>query len=323
MSSCTRRQTSSRLSSHPDVASFGVWAEQLLAESTGKQGTGIIPVEGEPLGPPDAYNEDRIFVRLRLGSDDTLDVPLASLASAGHVIVRRNLADAYDLGSEFLTWMIATAVVGARLGLNTFSEPNVQESKDNTTVVLKEAFRADHVPDPKPIKQSDGFALYADGYTITLIAHPETPAGAEPVDLLLQAKLTNPRDYFAILAFIERSDEHDALLARIRVAIRERTGVATTAGYGPRFLHSTGQLHKGGPDSGVYVQLTADDPNDIQIPGESYTFGTLKRAQALGDLRSLQSRARRVVRLHLGRDATAGLRMLAEAAETAVVEARR
>jgi len=141
--------------------------------------------------------------------------------------------------------------------------------------------------------------------------------------MLLQAELTNPGDYLAILAFIERSDTHDALIARIRTALRNERRIATTAGYGPRFLHSTGQLHKGGPDSGVFLQLTADDATDIPIPGESYTFSTLKRAQALGDLRSLQSRARRVARLHLGSDATAGLRALAEAAESVAEEARR
>jgi glucose-6-phosphate isomerase len=308
----------------PGVASFGAWAEQLLAESTGKQGTGIVPVAGEPLGQPDEYADDRIFIRLRTGdADDGLDVPLASLASAGHVVVRRDLADAYDLGGELVTWMTATAIVGSRLGINPFNEPNVREAKDATTAVLKESFRGDHVPDPRPIKQADGMALYAEGHTIGLIGHAETPAGAEPIELLMQARLTRARDYLAMLAFIERSEEHDELLARIRVAMRRRLGVATTSGYGPRYLHSTGQLHKGGPDSGVFLQLTADDAEDIPIPGESYTFGTLKRAQALGDLRSLQSRARRVARLHLGRDATAGLRMLAEAAEASSSEARR
>ncbi len=279
----------------PELAGFDAWAEQLLAESTGKDGKGLVPVAGEPAGPPSVYGNDRVFVRLKLhGRADGLDEFARALAGAGHPAVTIELGDAYDLGAEFLRWEIATAAAGAILGVNPFDEPNVRESKDNTTAVLREYLRAGRLPEPAPAGGEDGAAVAA------------------------HFRAGSPGDYAAIMAYIQRCPEHDALLTRLRAAVRDTTRLATTAGYGPRYLHSTGQLHKGGPDTGVFLQLTADDTHDLPIPGEPYGFSTLKRAQAIGDLRALESRGRRIMRVHLGADATAGLRKLVSDAEAAL-----
>jgi glucose-6-phosphate isomerase len=270
---------------------FGAWAEQLIAESTGKNGKGLIPVDGEPLGPPGVYGEDRVFVRVQVGDrPDGLDEAVRELEAAGRPVITIDVPYAYGLGGEFLRWEIATAVVGAMLGINPFDEPNVQEAKDATAAILAQGSL-----DP----DTGGDVLTPD-------------AGATVREHLLAAR---PGDYTAFLAYIQRTPEYDELLARLRVATRYSTRVATTLGYGPRYLHSTGQLHKGGPDKGVFLLMTADDHEDVSIPEASYTFGALKRAQALGDLKSLRAHGRRVAHVHLGADIGGGLSRLLDAVQ--------
>ena len=234
------------------IAAFGSWVEQLIAESTGKEGKGILPVEGEPLGPPGVYGDDRLFVLI---GDGRGSEPAVSLA----------FDEPAQLGAEFFRWEFAAAVAGAVLGINPFDQPNVQEAKDATNRILA----AGHVPDP----------------------------GFEDLGALLSQ--VRPGDYIAITAYVQRNAANDEALRQVRTRLRDRYKVATTVGFGPRFLHSTGQLHKGGPNTGVFIQVVAGDEADLSIPGKAYTFGTLKAAQALGDLESLRAHGRRVARVRL------------------------
>lgn len=256
----------------PVLDSFGLWVEQLLAESTGKDGLGIVPVVGEPAMAPEFYGDDRFFVYLRLNGDDNRnsDAAVERLEAAGQPVLRLELADRYDLGGEFFRWEFATAVAGAVFGINPFDQPNVQQAKDATNRVL-------------------------DGY----VESGELPA-AETTgsldDLLTVAK---PGDYLAIMAYVCESPELDEAFAGLRQRVIERHRIATTLGYGPRFLHSTGQLHKGGPDSGLFLQISAGHDADLSVPGKPYGLSTVADAQILGDLRALQDLGRRVVRLHL------------------------
>ena len=276
---------------------FGAWVEQLLAESTGKNGKGLIPVDGEPLGRPEVYGDDRVFVRLRSADrPDGLDEPVQALEAAGHPVITIDVAYTYDLGAEFLRWQIATATAGALLGVNPFDEPNVGEAKDATAAILAQGSL-----DPD-----------VSGETLTPHNGPLVLAAAQGAP---------PHSYFAIQAFIQRMPENDELLARIRASIRFPTRLATTSGYGPRYLHSTGQLHKGGPDRAVFLQLTSDDPEELAIPEAAHSFSRLKRAQALGDFRALQSKGRRVMRLHLGSDPTSGLTRLVESIQQSAAPA--
>jgi transaldolase/glucose-6-phosphate isomerase len=282
------------------LASFGDWAEQLVAESTGKAGRGIVPIVGEPLADAERYGADRCFVLVTL---DDAEAPalaelaeLAELASAleglGHPVVRIGLSDVHELGGEFLRWEMATAAAGMILEIDPFDQPNVQESK-NATRELLDYFRRDGVlPLPPAIVSEPGLAASADPVVLG-----DTPVS---VDGALRALLAaiQPGDYFATLAYLPQDPDAEAALQRMRTAVRDAQGAATTVGFGPRFLHSTGQLHKGGPPSGVFLQLTAGPQRDLPIPGWPESFGTLIAAQALGDLRSLQSRGRRVLRLH-------------------------
>ncbi|HZI21435.1 MAG TPA: bifunctional transaldolase/phosoglucose isomerase [Gemmatimonadales bacterium] len=251
----------------PGVGSFGLWVEQLIAESTGKEGTGIVPVAEEPLGPPDVYGRDRVFLALTLAGEtsDATDAQLRALTAAGHPVVRLALEDRYDLGQEFFRWEFATAVAGAILRINAFDQPNVAESKQNTKEVL-----AHHQP-------------------------PTLPATAAELDRLLAG--VSPGDYLALMAYLPPTLENDRRLAAARTRLRNRLKVATTLGYGPRFLHSTGQLHKGGPPVGHFVQITEGADPDVPIPGLPYTFGQLEAAQAEGDLRALRMRGRPAVRI--------------------------
>ena len=266
------------------VDAFGLWVEQLIAESLGKEGKGIIPVTGEPLSPTEQYGQDRWFVYLRAGWDDACDTDreMARIRSAGYPVLELRLSDHHDLGAEFFRWQFATAVAGSLLGVNPFDQPDVQGSKDNTDRVLDSYRREGSLP----VLAESGSA-------------PELIKGAQPPD------------YLAIMAFIEQTDETDLLLGRIRRRVLERHGIATTLGYGPRFLHSTGQLHKGGPPSGLHLQLTqstsGDGGADLVIPGAAYTFRTLSQAQALGDLNALTSLGRRTAMVNLGSDPAAGL----------------
>ncbi|MDX6553909.1 MAG: transaldolase / glucose-6-phosphate isomerase [Miltoncostaeaceae bacterium] len=270
----------------PAIGSIGLWVEQLVAESLGKEGVGLIPVADEPLDDPEAYGADRAFVYHRMTGHH--DAEVAALAAAGHPVLTLELRDTLDLGAVYMAWELATAAAGAQLGVNPFDQPDVQAAKDATNRVLAR-MEAGEAPEDER-------------------AGPEAVAGA-------LAGL-GPGDYLALLAFCPPSPAADRALAGMRTAIRGRAGVATTVGYGPRFLHSTGQLHKGGPPSGSFVQLLSEDPVDLPVPGKPYTFGQLKRAQALGDADALVERGRRVLRVGLGPDAVAGLR----AAEVALAQ---
>ncbi len=298
----------------PGIAAIGAWLEQLIAESTGKHGRGLVPVDGEVVGPPDVYGDDRLFVYLRLDAapDPAQDAAVGAIAAAGHPVVRITIGDRRDLGQEFFRWEIATAVAGAVLGINAFDQPDVEASKVATRK-LTEAFEATGVlPEEVPTWQDGDMRLFADLRNRDAIG---AAAGAATCTDVLGGHLARlgAGDYFAINAYVEMHAAHDRALQAIRHLVRDRRRVATTIGYGPRFLHSTGQLHKGGPNSGVFVQLTADAADDLPIPGQRYTFGTLARFQAQGDLDVLNARKRRVLRVHLGPDVQAGLARLGEA----------
>ena len=269
----------------PSIRSFGLWVEQLIAESTGKDGTGIVPVAGEPMASAESYGDDRVFVYLRLNGDDNgaVDDSIQSIKSSGHPVVSLELQDKYDLGAEFFRWELATAVAGSGLGINPFDQPNVQAAKDMTESLLSQF-------------QSSGKLA-------------EMEASSDLKSLLSKA---GKGDYLAIMAYTQQTPRVDQALDLLRRKVMERHGIATTMGYGPRFLHSTGQLHKGGPASGLFLQLTAGHAHDIPIPEEVYTWGVLADAQALGDLQALRSSDRRAVRVHLGSDVESGIHRLAD-----------
>ena len=288
------------------IASLGTWLEQLLAESTGKQGKGIVPIDREPLGSPEVYGSDRLFAHLRLASDADSEqiAALKKLADAGHPVVEIVLSDALDLGREFFHWEFATAVAGAIIGINPFDQPDVEASKIVTKKITSDYEETGHLPAETPLLTSDGVAVYADEANAGRLGTP-TDLRAALGALLDQIQ---PGDYFALLAYIPMTDEHAKLMTEIRLAVRAQKHVATCGEFGPRFLHSTGQAYKGGPNSGVFLQITCDEPADLQVPGKKYTFGVVKAAQARGDLAVLDERDRRSLRLHLGRDVSAGLR---------------
>lgn len=286
------------------LETLGSWIEQLIAESTGKEGKGILPVNGEPLGAPDVYGNDRVFVSISFGSlSAETKRKLDSLASAGHPVIYRKLDDLYDLGAEFFQWEFATAVAGWRLGINPFDQPNVQEAKDATKELLAAFVRRGHLEERNKIASDDLMTIYGG----------DDAKEAESVTEVLRRHLASvkPGDYIAFLNYIEETAEIDQALQNLRVRLRDATHCAVTTGYGPRFLHSTGQLHKGGPDTGVFFQIIANDKTDFAIPGEPYTFTILKQAQALGDFRALVKRGRRVIGIDLGDDTLAGLEALA------------
>lgn len=295
----------------PPIGDLGAWLEQLIAESTGKTGKGLIPVDDEKLGPPSAYGDDRVFVYVRLETapDSLQDAAIAALESAGHPVIRIPMADPMDLGGEFFRWEVATAAAGAVLGINAFNQPDVEASKIKTRELSTEFARTGQVPVETPISEGSGVALFAYGENAEdLTRAAPTP---EPVDYL-RAHLSRFEvgDYFAITAYVAMNEENHGLLRQIRHAVRDARNVATTLGFGPRFLHSTGQLHKGGPNTGVFLQITSDDAIDLPIPGETFTFGQLKGFQAQGDFSVLVERKRRAVRVHLGPDVADGLRGL-------------
>jgi transaldolase/glucose-6-phosphate isomerase len=278
----------------PQVATFGFWLEQLLAESTGKQGRGIVPVEGEPVGRPEAYGDDRLFVHVRVNGEQD-DPAVRALEQAGQPVVTLTLRDRLDLGGEFLRWELATSVAGSLLGIDPFDQPNVQESKDNTKRVLAEFASTGKLP--------------------AAHALPAAQAGAAVNELL---KARRDGSYLALMAYATRTDASEAALRRARERVRDSTRLATTAGYGPRFLHSTGQLHKGGPPVGLFLQVVQRDAVDVEVPGEPYGFSILKQAQSLGDLQSLESRNYPVLRVDLGDEPEAGWQALTSSIDEAV-----
>jgi transaldolase/glucose-6-phosphate isomerase len=280
----------------PLMASFGDWLEQLIAESTGKAGTGIVPIVGEPLRTPGDYADDRAFVLLTTAGEHDIEheALAAALANLGHPVLRFSLEGAEGLGGEFLRWEVATAAAGIVLGIDPFDQPNVQESKDATKRLLDAHRRDGSLPAPAPIVAEAGLSAYAD--VAVLGDEPVTVDGA----LRALLETIQPGDYFALLAYLPKDPDLEGQLQGVRASVGRAVGVATTLGFGPRFLHSTGQLHKGGPASGVFLQITAEPRRDLPIPGWNETFGTLIAAQALGDLESLQRRGRRALRLHFG-----------------------
>jgi len=283
----------------PAIRGLGAWLEQLLAESTGKQGKGLIPVDSEPLGPPAVYGADRLFVYVRLASapDKRQDDAIAALEGAGQPVVRITVNDPYDLGAEFFRWEFATAVAGSILGINPFNQPDVEASKVATRKLTTEYEKTGTLPPETPLRVSDAH------FAATLKGHLEK---------------VKVGDYVALLAYIEMANTYEAELQNLRTALRDRYKVATCLGFGPRFLHSTGQAYKGGPNSGVFLQITCDDAADLAVPGQRYTFGVVKAAQARGDLEVLTERGRRALRVHLGPDIASGLKMLRAVAEQAM-----
>jgi transaldolase / glucose-6-phosphate isomerase len=298
----------------PPIASFGLWAEQLIAESTGKEGKGIVPIAAEPLGDPDVYGGDRLFVALRLGDNPEFDRAVQALEQSDQPVVTLILDDLYDLGAEFFRWEFAVAVAGASLQVDVFDQPNVQESKDNTSAVLQHYLEAGHLPrHEEPAVDDEGIAIHGD-----IPRDAATPGDA--LREFLEHAI--PGDYVALLAYVPPTESNQAAFQELRVAIRDRREVATTFGFGPRYLHSTGQLHKGGPNIGVFLEFTVDDPVDVPIPRQQYTFSVLKQAQALGDLQSLRAHDRRVINLHISGDLAAAVRSLTAAVREQVGAAR-
>ena len=295
----------------PGIGSLGGWLEQLIAESTGKEGKGIIPVDGETLGSPDVYGQDRLFVYTRLASAPAAEeAGIAALEKAGHPVVRIVLAETYDLGQEFFRWEIATAVAGSLLGINAFNQPDVEAAKIAARALTSAYETEGKLPAETPFHKEGGVSLFADARNTDALV--TAAGGAKSLAGLVTAHLGRIKagDYFAINAYVEMSPENDRELQGMRHAVRDNKKVATTLGYGPRFLHSTGQLHKGGPNSGVFLQITSDDAEDLAIPGQKFTFGVLKRAQAQGDFEVLAQRGRRILRVHLGPDVRGGLSQL-------------
>jgi len=297
----------------PEIAALGYWLEQLIAESTGKDGVGIVPVEGEPLGEPDVYGDDRVFVAVSVAGAKGAPPAerLQALADAGHPVLSWEIPDRLDLGAEFYRWEFATAVAGAIMGIDPFDQPNVQESKDNTGRVIQAYRETGGLEEGQPVWFGDRAAVYASRAVAS-----ELEVGSLERLFASYLALARPRDYCGILAYLDRSAATAEALQALRVALRDRLRIATTLGYGPRFLHSTGQLHKGGPDSGLFLQLTSVPREDLAIPGEPYTFGTLRRAQASGDFQSLDAHGRRVVWLHLRSDPAPVLARLEEVVQS-------
>ena len=304
----------------PGIHDLGAWLEQLLAESTGKQGKGIIPVDREDLGGPEGYGSDRVFAYLRLESapDPSQDAKITALEKAGNPIIRIAVLDTYDLGQEFFRWEIATAVAGSIIGINAFNQPDVEASKIATRNLTSEYEKTGSLPTEKPILEDKGIKLFTDEKNAAELAKA---AGAnKSLAGYLKAHLSRIKqgDYFALLGYIEMNEAHENALQAIRLNVRDTKHVATCLGFGPRFLHSTGQAYKGGPNSGVFLQVTCDDPNDLPVPGQKYTFGIVKAAQARGDFRVLAERGRRALRVHLGADLASGLKTLAAAVKEAL-----
>jgi transaldolase/glucose-6-phosphate isomerase len=299
----------------PAIAGLGAWLEQLLAESTGKDGKGLIPIDREPPGDPDVYGSDRVFVylRLRTGADPDQDRHFTTLERAGHPIVSIAIDDVYDIGEEFFRWEIATAAAGSILGVNPFDQPDVEASKAATRRLTAEYEKTGSLPAETPIFASDGLSLFAD--TKNAGALTASLNGAPSLAKYLEAHIgrLDAGDYFALLAYVEMNAAHENVLQAIRQAVRDATRNATCLEFGPRFLHSTGQAYKGGPNTGVFLQITCDDAIDVAVPGRRYTFGAVKAAQARGDFQVLADRDRRALRVHLGADVAAGLETLRNA----------
>ena len=300
----------------PEIHDLGAWFEQLIAESTGKQGKGITPVDREHIAAPDHYGNDRIFayVRLEGGKNDELDKLVEALEKAGQPVVRLAVKDLYGIAQQFFTWEIATAVAGSVIGINAFNQPDVEASKLETRRLTEAYEETGKLEEPTPLFEGEGVRVYAaKKYAAQL-------GDAKDLDGLIQAHLNHIHagDYFALLAYINMTQQHEDAIQYFRHQVRGAKRVATCLGFGPRFQHSTGQDYKGGPNTGVFIQITADHPQDLPVPGQKYTFGVVIAAQAAGDLTVLEQRDRRAIRVHLGADVEAGLKRLSDAVEKAL-----
>ncbi len=304
----------------PGISDLGAWLEQLLAESTGKSGKGLIPVDLESLAPPERYGVDRLFVYVRLESapDSAQDRGIEALERAGQPVVRILVRDPYELGEEIFRWEIATAVAGAILGINAFNQPDVEASKGATRKLTSEYEKTGSLPPEKPFFEGEGMKLFTDDRNSLDLAKRAGPERSLAGFLKAHLGRLGSGDYFCISAYVEMKEEHQAPLQAVRHAVRDARKVATCLGYGPRFLHSTGQAYKGGPNSGVFLQITCDDADDLPVPGQRYTFGVVKAAQARGDFQVLAERGRRALRVHLGSNVGAGLATLRRAIEKAL-----
>jgi transaldolase/glucose-6-phosphate isomerase len=302
--------------SSPGISDLGAWLEQLLAESTGKIGKGIIPVDREHLAKPESYGNDRVFAYLRLESapDREQDAAVEVLEKAGQPVVRIAVQDTYALGEEFFRWEIATAVAGSIIGINAFNQPDVEASKIETRKLTSEYETAGRLPAEAPFFDAEGVKLYADPRNTEALKNGESFAEI----LKTHLDRAGAGDYFALLGYITMNAENEAALQTIRHTVRDKKKVATVLGFGPRFLHSTGQAYKGGPNSGVFLQITCDDASDLAVPDQKYTFGVVKAAQARGDFAVLAERGRRALRVHLGKDVKAGLEKLHAAVKQAL-----
>jgi transaldolase/glucose-6-phosphate isomerase len=304
----------------PAISDLGAWLEQLLAESTGKEGRGLIPVDLEAAGAPDVYGKDRVFAYLSLvgDSDAKQDAAVSALEKAGQPVVRITLKDKYDLGQEFFRWEIATAVAGSIIGINAFNQPDVEASKIETRKLTEQYEKTGSLPPESPFFEEQGIKLYTDEKNAAALK--QSVQGTATLAGFLRAHLNRIKanDYFALLGYIERNAAHQTQLQSMRHAVRDNKRVATCLGFGPRFLHSTGQAYKGGPNSGVFLQITCDDAADLPVPGQKYTFGIVKAAQARGDFQVLADRNRRALRVHLGADLADGLNKLQAAIQQAL-----
>lgn len=296
----------------PQIRALGAWLEQLLAESTGKQGKGLIPVDKEPLGVLEMYGDDRVFVYIRLATaaDVAQDRAIDVLEQAGHVVVRLNLQDKMHLGAECFRWEFATAVAGSVMGINPFNQPDVEASKVRARELTTDYEKTGKLSQLEPLASDEGIELFTDEKNAQALQLQHGDVAS--VKDYLQAHLARiePGDYFALLAFIEMNAAHSQWLQKIRLLVHDKKQVATCLGFGPRFLHSTGQAYKGGPNTGVFLQITAEHENDISVPGHGYTLGFVINAQAQGDFEVLAERHRRVLRVHLGMNINAGLKRL-------------
>ena len=296
----------------PGIFDLGAWLEQLVAESTGKDGKGLIPIDREALGKPDLYGRDRLFMYLRLSTapDSAQDASMDELERAGHPVVRIAVDDPYDLGEEFFRWEFATAVAGSILAIHPFDQPDVEASKIATRKLTDEYEKTGALPRETPIFTGNGIQLFTDEKNAAVLANKVNDRPTLVNYLKAHLDRLKEGDYFALLAYIEMSQAHERVLQEIRQGIRDSKRVATCLEFGPRFLHSTGQAYKGGPNTGVFLQITCDDAVDLPVPGRKYTFGVVKAAQARGDFDVLVQRDRRALRVHLEDDAAAGLSTL-------------
>jgi transaldolase / glucose-6-phosphate isomerase len=300
----------------PGIFDLGAWLEQLIAESTGKIGEGIIPVDREKPAKPETYGSDRVFAYLQLANktNKAQEAAVAALEKAGHPVIRITLLNVYTLGQEFFRWEMATAVAGSIIGINAFNQPDVEASKIETKKLTSQYESTGSLPAESPFFTSKDARLFADEKNTAALS------GGNTLGDVLKSHLSRigVGDYFAVLGYIPMNAENEKALQAIRHSVRDRKRVATCLGFGPRFLHSTGQAYKGGPNSGVFLQITCDDASDLAVPGQKYTFGVVKAAQARGDFAVLAERGRRALRVHLGKNLKSGLHALAKAVTQAL-----